>query len=111
MNVLRGGSPRILGSLFNKSCDSAGLRHVNGMATLDLNDRRARPFGHSTLRVGWYHLVIGNNQVPTWLGLPRRFADLSAESRHAPRDLRVCHERSLFGLHVSRERGSKLRPI
>ena len=43
-NLLRGGSPRILGGLFNKSCDSTGLRHVYRMATLGLNNRRACPF-------------------------------------------------------------------
>src|SRR5690349_5519163 len=81
------------------------------MATLRLNDCRASPFGHSTLRVRRNHLVLGRDEVPTRLALPRRFTDLSTERRHAPRDLRVCHEGSLVWFHISGERSSELRPI
>jgi hypothetical protein len=34
-----GGGLHTLGGLFDKSCDSLWLRHVDGMAALDLNDR------------------------------------------------------------------------
>src|SRR2546426_319507 len=61
------------GGLFDKSCDSLGLRHVDGMAALDLNDRGARPLGHGTLGIGCDHLVVGGDQVPARLGLPRWF--------------------------------------
>src|SRR6266446_7276294 len=99
--VSSGKSPWLLGSsgglhtpggLFDKSCDSLGLRHVDGMAALDLNDRRTRPLGHGTPAIRWDHLVVGGDHIPARLGLPRRFTDLAAESLHAPRDLRVSHE-------------------
>src|SRR5206468_8751993 len=73
-----GGGLHTLGGLFDKSCDSPGLRHVDGVATLDLNDGRASPLGHGTLRIRRNHLVVGSDQVPARLGLPRRFADLAA---------------------------------
>src|SRR6267378_7453702 len=38
VDLLSGGGLRLLGGLLNKSCDSTGLRHVDGMAALDLND-------------------------------------------------------------------------
>src|SRR6202171_1784212 len=87
-----GGGLHTLGGLFDKSCDSLGLRHVDGMAALDLNDRRTRPLGHGTLGTRWDHLVVGGDQVPARLGLPRRFTDPAAQSLHAPRDLGVGPE-------------------
>src|SRR5438132_1217677 len=86
------GGLHTLGGLFDKRCDSLWLRHVDGMAALDLNHRRARPLGHGTLGIRWDHLVVGGDQVPARLGLPRRFTDPAAESLHTPRDLRVSHE-------------------
>src|SRR5438270_12009557 len=83
--LLSGGGLHTLGGLFDKSCDSPGLRHVDGVATLDLNDGRARPLGHGTLRISRNHLVVGSDQVPARPGLPRRLADLAAESLDAPR--------------------------
>src|SRR5579864_4767842 len=80
----RGGDLHTLGSLLDKACDRLGLRHVDGMAALDLNDRRTRPLGHGPLGIGWDHLVVGGDHVPARLGLPRRFTDLAAESLHAP---------------------------
>src|ERR1700682_1456959 len=111
MNVLSGGRPRILGGLFNKNCDSAGLRHVYRMATLDLNDRSARPFGHGTLSGRWNHLVLGGDQGPARLVPPRGFADRAANGPHAPRNLGVSHKRGFFWVHVGGERGWKLRLV
>ena len=37
-NLHRGGGDA-LGGLFDKRCDSPGLRHVDGVAALDLDDR------------------------------------------------------------------------
>src|SRR5439155_15032178 len=51
-----GGGLHTLGGLFDKSCDSLWLRHVDGMTALDLNDRGARPLGHGTLGIGCDHL-------------------------------------------------------
>src|SRR6266516_5397514 len=98
-----GGGLHTLGGLFDKSCDSLGLRHVDGVAALDLSDRRASPPGHETLGIRWNHLVVGNDEVPTRLGSPRRFTDLAAQSLHAPWDLGVGHERGFFCLHARRE--------
>src|SRR5438477_7377140 len=81
------------------------------MATQYLNDGRARPLGHGTLRIRRNHLVVGSDQVPARLGLPRRFADLAAESLHAPWDLGVGHERGFFRVHVGREGGAELHPV
>src|SRR6267378_5058171 len=106
-----GGGLHTFGSLFDKTCDSLWLRHVDGMAALDLNDRRARPLGHGTLGIRWDHLVVGDDQVPARLGLPRRFTDLAAESLHAPRDLRVSHESGSFCVHIACEGSAELCPI
>src|SRR5882724_5701615 len=56
--LLSGGALYTLGGLFDKSCDSLGLRHVDGMAALDLSNRRASPPGHETLGIRWNHLVV-----------------------------------------------------
>src|ERR1700736_2920429 len=106
-----GGGLHTLGGLFDKSCDSLGLRHVDGMAALDLNDRRTRPLGHQTLGIRWDHLVVGGDHIPARLGLPRRFTDLAAESLHAPRDLRVSHESGSFCVHIGCEGSAELRPV
>src|SRR5258705_8893427 len=106
-----GGGLHTLGGLVDQSCDSLWLRHVDGVAALDLNDRRARPLGHGTLGIGWDHLVVGGDQVPARLGLPRWFTDLAAESLHAPRDLRVSHESGFFCVHIGCEGSAELRPI
>src|ERR1700686_408541 len=99
------------GGFFDKSCDSLGLRHVDRMATLDLNDRGASPLGHGTLGIRWNHLVIGNDQVPTRLAFPRRFTALAVESLHAPWDLGVGHECGFFCVHVGSEGGGELRSV
>src|SRR5216684_2042955 len=91
--------------LFNESCHSTGLRDVDGVAGLDLNDCGARQLGHGTLGLGWDHPVISGDQVRARLGPPRRFANCATGSRHAPRNLRIGHERCLFCVHVGRERG------
>ena len=39
MDLPSRGGLRFLGGLFNEACDSAGLRDVDGMASLRLNDR------------------------------------------------------------------------
>src|SRR6267378_6877115 len=106
-----GGGLHTLGGLFDQSCDSIWLRHVDGMAALDLNDRRTRPLGHGTLGIGWDHLVVGGDQVPARLGLPPWFTDLAAESLHAPRDLRVSHESGSFCVHIACEGSAELRPV
>jgi hypothetical protein len=43
------------------------------MATLDLNDRGTSPLGHGTLGIRRDHLVLGDKQISTRLGPPRRF--------------------------------------
>src|SRR5260370_2126836 len=98
-------------SLFNKICDSSWLRYVDGVTSLDLNDRSTRALGHNTLGVRWNHLVLGGDQVPARLAPPRRFADRAANGAHAPRNLRVSHKRGFFWLHVGCERGWKLRLV
>jgi hypothetical protein len=80
-------------SLFNKICDSSWLRYVDGVTSLDLNDRSTHALGHSTLGVRWNHLVLGGDQVPARFGPPRRFADRAANGPHAPRNLGVSHKR------------------
>src|SRR5439155_2024351 len=109
--LLSGGGLHTLGGLFDKSCDSPRLRHVDGVAALDLSDRRASPPGHETLGIRWNHLVVGNDEVPTRLGSPRRFTDLAAQRLHAPWDLGVGDDRGFFCVHVGCERGGKLRPV
>src|SRR5882762_6172627 len=106
-----GGGLHTLGGLVDQSCDSLWLRHVDGVAALDLNDRGARPLGHGTLGIGWDHLVVGGDHVPARLGLPRWFTDLAAESLHAPRDLRVGHERGTFCVHIACEGSAELPPV
>src|SRR6267142_6885178 len=102
---------RASGGLFNKLCDGSRLRYIDGVATLDLNDRGARPLGHGTLGVRWNHLVLGGDQVPARLGPPRGFADRAANGPQAPRNLGVGHKRGFFGVYVGRERGGELRLV
>src|SRR6266699_3750994 len=80
---LSGGALRFRRSLYNKICDRFWLRYVDGVTSLDLNDRSTRALGHSTLGVRWNHLVLGGDQVPAWLGPPRGFADRAANGAHA----------------------------
>src|SRR6266446_6714077 len=68
---LSGGALRFRRSLFNKIRDRSWLRYVDGVTSLDLNDRSTRALGHGTLRVRWNHLVLGGDQVPARLGPPR----------------------------------------
>jgi hypothetical protein len=105
--LLSDSSPRIVftGCPFNESRDSLGLRDVDGVAALDLNDRGARPLGHRTLGLRWDHPVIGGDQIPARLGPPRRFANCALRAPHAPRNLRIGPEGCLLGVHVGRERG------
>src|SRR5260370_33725065 len=77
-NFLSGGGLRLRRSLFNKICDRSWLRYVDGVASLDLNDRSTRALGHGTLGVRWNHPVLGGDQVPARLDPPRGFADPSA---------------------------------
>src|SRR5260370_17576422 len=98
-------------SLFNKICDSSWLRYVDGVTSLDLNDRSTRALGHGTLGVRWNHLVLGGDQVPARLGPPRGFADRAANGPHAPRNLGISHERGFFWVHVGCERSGKLRLV
>src|SRR5258706_4478445 len=108
---LSGGALRLRRSLFNKVCDRFWLRYVDGVASLDLNDRSTRALGHSTLGVRWNHPVLGGDQVPARLGPPRGFADRAANGPHAPRNLGVSHKRGFFWVHVGGERGWKLRLV
>ena len=50
-NFLSGGGLRLHRSLFN------WLRYVDGVASLDINDRSTRALGHGTLGVRWNHPV------------------------------------------------------
>src|SRR6266550_3470462 len=75
---LSGGALRFRRSLFNKICDRFWPRYVDGVASLDLNDRSTRAPGHGTLGVRWNHLVLGGEQVPARLRPPRGFADRAA---------------------------------
>src|SRR2546428_9656596 len=108
---LSGGALRLRRSLFNKICDSSWLRYVDGVTSLDLNDRSTRALGHGTLGVRWNHLVLGGDQVPARLGPPRGFADRAANGAHAPRNLGVSHKRGFFWVHVGCERSGKLRLV
>src|SRR5258707_3214811 len=110
-NFLNGGGHRLRRSMFNKFCDSSWLRYVDGVTSLDLNDRSTRPLGHSTLGVRWNHPVLGGEQVPARLGPPRGFADRAANGPHAPRNLGISHERGFFWVHVGGERSGKLRLV
>src|SRR5713101_2280395 len=110
-NFLSRGGLHLRRSLFNKICDSSWLRYVDGVTSLDLDDRSTRALGHGTLRVRWNHLVLGGDQVPARLGPPRGFADRAANGPHAPRNLGISHERGFFRVHVGCERGRKLRPV
>src|SRR6266403_481548 len=110
-NRLSRGGLHLRRSLFNKIRDSSRLRYVDGVTSLDLNDRSTRALGHSTLGVRWNHLVLGGSQVPTRLGPPRGFADRAANGPHAPRNLGVSHKRGFFWVHVGCERGWKLRLV
>src|SRR5260370_2724221 len=110
-NFLSRGGLHLRRSLFNKICDSYWLRYVDGVTSLDLNDRSTRALGHSTLGVRWNHLVLGGDQVPARLGPPRWFADRAANGTHAPRNLGVSHKRGFFWVHVRCERGWKLRLV
>src|SRR6266853_5949063 len=106
---LSGGALRFRRSLFNKICDRFWLRYVDGVASLDLNDRSTRAPGHGTLGVRWNHLVLGGEQVPARLGPPRGFADRAANGPHAPRNLGVSHKCGFFWVYVGCERSGKLR--
>src|SRR6266853_264239 len=110
-NFLSRGGLHLRRSLFNKICDSSWLRYVDGVASLDLNDRSTRALGHSTLGVRWNHLVLCGDQVPALLGPPCGFADRAANGAHAPRNLGVSHKRGFFWVHVSCERSGKLRLV
>src|ERR1700690_3043681 len=83
-NFLSGGTLRFRRSLFNKICDRSWLRHVDGVAPLDLNDRSTCALGHGTLGVGWNHPVLGSDQVPALLLPPSGFADCAANGPQAP---------------------------
>src|SRR5260370_31914272 len=107
--LIRGGL-HLRRSLFNKICDSSWLRYVDGVTSLDLNDRSTRALGHGTLRVRG-NLVLGGDQVPVRLGPPRGFADRAANGPQAPRNLGVSHKRGFFGVYVGRERGGGLCPF
>src|SRR5258707_975227 len=110
-NFLSGGGLDLGRSLFYQICDSTWLRYVDGVASLDLDDRSARALGHSTLSVRRDHLVLGGDQVPARLGPPRGFANRAANGPQAPRNLGVSHERGFFWVHVGCERSGKLRLV
>src|SRR5918993_1632763 len=84
--------------------DGSRLRHINGMATLFLDNSRTSPLRHRALGRRGDHPVFSRDEVPAWLVPPRRLADRAAQGFNAPRDLRIGHERGLFGTHVRRER-------
>src|SRR5689334_11718885 len=92
------------GCLFNKIGHSSWLRYVDGVTSLDLNDRSTRVLGHGTLGVRRNHSVLGGNEVPARLAPPRGFADLAANGSRAPRNLGVSHKRGLFRVYVGCER-------
>src|SRR5258708_23278261 len=110
-NFLSGGALRLRRSLFNKICDRSWLRYVDGVTSLDLNDRSTRALGHSTLGVRWNHPALGGDQRPARLVPPFPFADRAANGPHAPRNLGVSHKRGFFWVHVGCERSGKLRPV
>src|ERR1700757_576300 len=108
---LSGGALGLGRRLFNKICDHSWLRYVDGVASLDLNDRSTRTLGHGTLGVRWNHPVLGGEQVPARLGPPRGFTDRAANGPHAPRNWGISHERGFFWVHIGCERGRKLRLV
>ena len=77
------------GGFFDEVSDGFRLRHIHGVAAFDLDDRRAGALGHSTLSVRRDHFVFGRDQVPAWLGSPRRLGDRAIERVETPRDLGV----------------------
>src|SRR6185295_19260320 len=76
-----------------------------------LNDCRSGALRHKTLRRWRNHSVFGHQQVPAWLALPGRVADLASECLNTPGNLRVRHKRGLFRINVARKRRCKLRLI
>ena len=106
----RGGRRAVRGRHDQRS-DRLRLRHVNGMAALDLDHRRTRPFGHGTLGVGRDHPVFGGDQVPVRLRLPRRLANRAGECSHAPRTWESASEGGRVFVHVSREGCGELRLV
>src|SRR2546428_13128775 len=80
-------------SRFNQLGDGIWLRNINRVAARNLDDCRASALGHKMLGRRRNHPVLGSDQVPTRLGLPRRLADRATERFDTPRHLRVGHER------------------
>src|ERR1041385_6166547 len=70
----------------------ARLRHVHGVAALDLDHRRSRALGHRALCVRRDHFVVGRDQVPTRFVLPRRLRDRATQCLYAPGNPGVGHE-------------------
>jgi len=50
-----------LGGLFDERGDRPWLRHVDGVAALDLGDRGTRPLRHGTLGHRRDHFILGDN--------------------------------------------------
>jgi len=50
---LGAGDLHAVSSLFDQRGNRSGLRNIDGMAALDLDDRGIRPLGHRSLRGSW----------------------------------------------------------
>src|ERR671917_954756 len=66
--------------------DGSRLRHINGMATLFLDNSRTSPLGHRALGRRGDHSIFGGHEVPARLAPPCRVADGAAQGFDAPRD-------------------------
>src|SRR3982074_136385 len=61
--------------LFDQRSYCIRLRYVNRVTARYLDDGRPRTLGHKTLGRRWNHPIVGGDQVPARLGLPRRLTD------------------------------------
>jgi LuxR family maltose regulon positive regulatory protein len=93
-DLIRG---RPLSRLLDERDDGAGLGHVDRVAGGGLGDGGPGALGHRTLRGRRDHPVLGRDHVPARLGPPGGVGDLPGGGVHAPRDLRVSHERGQVG--------------
>src|SRR5688572_11548678 len=92
-----------LGGLLNQGGHGFGLGHVDRVTALCLDDRRAGALRHEMLGRRGNHLVLGGDQIPARLRLPRGFGDRATERLDAPWHLRISHERGLVRPYVGRE--------
>src|SRR3989442_15949285 len=81
---------------FDERSHRIWLRHVDRVTARYLDDCRTCALGHETLGRRWDHLVVGGDQVPARLGLPRPLADRAPERPPPPPDLGIGPGRGPF---------------